>query len=123
MKIFKIISKILIITFFYSNSFGFDNITEKEIETLTNQLYGCLNLEGTEVSSLENLNPTIYIELNKDRTIKSVELQEKDRISDPSFKKAANIALKVFDDINCKTLELPIEKYELWKYINFTLVQ
>ena len=94
-------------------------ITASEIEALRQQLYSCLNL-NVGVASLKDIKPVINIKVNKDRTVKSAQVVNKERLSDPSFRTAAEAAMRAVNNPDCSPLMLPPDKYDQWKEINFT---
>ncbi len=60
----------------------------------------------------------IIVRLDKRAEVKDVEIEDKNRVkSDPTFKAAARAAQRaVFD---CSPLPLPLDKYEVWKELQF----
>ncbi len=96
-----------------------NEITALEIEALKNQLHSCLNL-NVGVANLKDIKPVIYIEVNPDRTVKSAKVVNKEKLNDPSFRTAAEAAMRAVNNPDCSPLNLPQGKYHLWKEINFT---
>ena len=94
-------------------------MTISEIDLLRQQLHSCLNL-NVGVPNLKDLKPVIFIEVNPDRTVKSAKVVNQERLSDPSFRIAAEAAMRAVNNPNCSPLLLPEEKYDQWKEINFT---
>ncbi|GIR66634.1 MAG: hypothetical protein CM15mP70_17410 [Pelagibacteraceae bacterium] len=43
-----------------------------------------------------------------------------ERLIDPSFRTAAEAAMRAVNNPDCSPLLLPEDKYDLWKEINFT---
>ena len=101
------------------NNTNEEPITIEEIEKLNQQIYSCLNLNAG-VKDLRNLKPIINIKVNPDRTVKSAELINKDELSNPNFKIAAQASLKAINNPKCSPLALPEGKYSQWKEITFT---
>jgi len=99
----------------------FDNtpITITEIDLFRNQIYSCLNLNAG-VSNLKEIKPEIFIEVNPNRTLKSAKVVNKEWLSDPSFRTAAEAAMRAVNNPDCSPLLLPEDKYDLWREINFT---
>lgn len=95
------------------------SMTISELDLLKQQLHGCLNL-NVGVEDLKNIKPVIYIEVNPDRTVKNAKVVNKERLNDPSFRTAAEAAMRAVNNPECSPLMLPKDKYELWKEINFT---
>ena len=94
-------------------------ITFSEIDLLIQQLHSCLNL-NVGVANLKDIKPVIFIEMNPDRTVKSAKIVNQERLSDPSFRTAAEAAMRAVNNPDCSPLLLPEGKYDLWKEINFT---
>ena len=94
-------------------------MTISEIDLLRQQLHGCLNL-NVGVANLKEIKPVIYIEVNPDRTVKSAKVVNKEKLNDPSFRTAAEAAMRAVNNPDCSPLLLPADKYEQWKEINFT---
>ena len=95
------------------------SMTISEIDLLKQQLHGCLNL-NVGVANLKEIKPVIYIEVNPDRTVKNAKVVNQERLIDPSFRTAAEAAMRAVNNPDCSPLELPQDKYEEWKEINFT---
>ncbi len=94
-------------------------MTISEIDLLKQQLHGCLNL-NVGVANLKEIKPVIYIEVNPDRTVKNAKVVNQERLIDPSFRTAAEAAMRAVNNPDCSPLLLPKDKYEKWKEINFT---
>ena len=95
------------------------SMTISEIDLLKQQLHGCLNL-NVGVANLKEIKPVIYIEVNPDRTVKNAKVVNQERLIDPSFRTAAEAAMRAVNNPDCSPLLLPQDKYEKWKEINFT---
>jgi len=94
-------------------------MTISEIDLLRQQLHSCLNL-NVGVANLKEIKPVIFIEVNPDRTVKSAKVVNQERLNDPSFRTAAEAAMRAVNNPDCSPLLLPEDKYDLWKEINFT---
>ena len=94
-------------------------ITITEIELLRNHIYSCLSL-NVGVTDLRDVKPEIFIKVNRDRTVNSSSIINKENLKDPSFRIAAEASLRAVNDPNCSPLNLPIGKYDQWKEIIFT---
>ena len=94
-------------------------MTISEIDLLRQQLHSCLNL-NVGVANLKEIKPVIFIEVNPDRTVKSAKVVNQERLSDSSFRTAAEAAMRAVNNPDCSPLLLPEDKYDLWKEINFT---
>jgi len=95
------------------------SMTISEIDLLKQQLHDCLNL-NVGVSNLKEMKPVIFIEVNPDRTVKSAKVINKEKLNDPSFRTAAEAAMRAVNNPDCSPLLLPEDKYDQWKEINFT---
>ena len=94
-------------------------MTISEIDLLRQQLHSCLNL-NVGVANLKKIKPVIYIEVNPDRTVKNAKVVNKEKLNNPSFRTAAEAAMRAVNNPDCSPLMLPKDKYDLWKEINFT---
>ena len=94
-------------------------MTISEIDLLRQQLHSCLNL-NVGVANLKEIKPVIFIEVNPDRTVKSAKVVNQEKLIDPSFRTAAEAAMRAVNNPDCSPLLLPEDKYDLWKEINFT---
>ena len=94
-------------------------MTISEIDLLRQQLHSCLNL-NVGVANLKEIKPVIFIEVNTDRTVKSALVVNKEKLNDPSFRTAAEAAMRAVNNPDCSPLLLPEDKYDQWKEINFT---
>ena len=93
-------------------------ITQTEIEKLSQQLYSCLVIPENAIVANPNQNIEIFIEMNRDRTIKQSLIVDQNKYStDKDFKIAADIALNSINSPSCSPLALPLGKYEEWKEI------
>lgn len=94
-------------------------MTISELKLFEQQMYKCLNLNAG-VANLKDLKPVIYIEVNPDRTVKNSKIVNSEKLVDPSFRTAAEAAMRAVNNPDCSPLLLPVDKYDLWKEINFT---
>ena len=94
-------------------------MTISEIDLLRQQLHSCLNL-NVGVANIKEIKPVIFIEVNPDRTVKSAMIVNKEQLNDPSFRTAAEAAMRAVNNPDCSPLLLPEDKYDQWKEINFT---
>ncbi len=95
------------------------SMTISEIDLLRQQLHACLNL-NVGVANLKEIKPVIFIEVNPDRTVKSAKVVNKEKLNNPSFRTAAEAAMRAVNNPDCSPLLLPQDKYDQWKEINFT---
>jgi hypothetical protein len=69
----------------------------------------------------QNLIVEIMIDVNPDRTVQHAEIVDQTRLAtDTYFRAAAEAALRALKSPKCSPLELPADKYEEWKRIDFT---
>jgi len=113
-----------------------ERMTISEIDLLKNQLHECLFLNAG-VKNLSNLTPTLEIIVNPDKTVKSAKVTNNKYLFnekgekfidkktntwalDPSFRTAAESAMRALNNPECKYLKLPDDKYDEWREITFT---
>ena len=58
--------------------------------------------------------PVVNIGINPNLVV------NKEKLNDPSFRTAAEAAMRAVNNPDCSPLLLPADKYEQWKEINFT---
>ncbi len=98
-----------------------NEMTVSEMNKLYNQLLGCISPRlGVDYSKKEKVKVNIL--MNRDRTVRRTEILGKSRLydDDPTIKLIHEIALNALSHPDCKVLNLPVGKYEIWKEINFT---
>jgi hypothetical protein len=90
-------------------------VTSGEINALTQQLAGCWSLLPGAAQA-ETLAVRLTINVNRDRTVRNVMVEDRGRYqSDPFFRAAADNAMRAIKHPNCTPLDLPPEKYNMWK--------
>ncbi|MCM2344457.1 MAG: energy transducer TonB [Alphaproteobacteria bacterium] len=97
-----------------------DRLAANEIQArLQKQLGYCWNvLAGAKYA--ENLIVDIRIFVNQDRTVRDAQVLDQMRYStDTYFRAAADSALRALRHPYCTPLDLPPEKYDLWKTMVF----
>lgn len=97
-----------------------DRLAVNEIQArLSKQLGYCWNvLAGAKYA--ENQIIDIKINVNPDRTVRDAQVLDQMRYStDTYFRAAADSALRALRHPYCTPLDLPTEKYEMWKTITF----
>jgi hypothetical protein len=95
-------------------------LTISEEDALRRQIQQCWNMP-IGARDAQNLIVEIMIDVNPDRTVQHVEIVDKSRFaSDPFFRTAAEAAQRAVLSPRCTPLDLPPEKYEQWKHIDFT---
>lgn len=92
-----------------------DRMTRGEMDALKYQLARCWNLmAGARYA--EDLVVDLRIFVNRDRTVRSAEVTDNGRYQrDPHFRAAADSAMRAIRNPECSPLELPADKYDLWK--------
>jgi len=97
-----------------------DRLTISEEDALRRQIQQCWNIPAG-ARDAEKLVVEVLIEVNPDRTVRSVEIVDQSRLgSDPFFRAAAEAARRAVLNPKCSPLELPPDQYEQWKSIRFT---
>ena len=86
---------------------------------LNAQFSSCWNLMAG-ARNAEDITVSIKLIVNPDRTVQSARIVEQVRYNqDPFYRAAADTALRAIRHPNCQTLDLPPEKYELWRDLTF----
>lgn len=97
-----------------------NRLTISEEDALRRQISQCWNMP-IGARDAQNLIVEISIDVNPDRTVQHAEIVDKARAaSDPFFRAAAEAALRALYSPLCTPLELPPDKYQQWKHIDFT---
>ncbi|MBL4588451.1 MAG: hypothetical protein JKY11_00015 [Alphaproteobacteria bacterium] len=93
--------------------------TTSELSAVSEQIGGCWNLlPGARDADL--LTVELRIKSFPDRTVKSVDITDKFRYqNDPFFRAAADNAVRAIRNPACSPLNLPPNKYDLWKDMIF----
>ncbi|MFY9288321.1 MAG: hypothetical protein WAO98_07440 [Alphaproteobacteria bacterium] len=95
-------------------------LTISEEDLLRRQISQCWNMP-IGARDAHNLVVEIVIDVNPDRTVQHAEIVDKTRmVTDSFFRAAAESALRALNSPKCSPLELPADKYDQWKRINFT---
>ncbi len=95
-------------------------LTISEEDALRRQISNCWNAP-VGARDAQNLIVEIVIDVNTDRTVMNAEIVDKGRYaSDSFFRAAADSAIRAVRNPKCSPLELPADKYDQWKRINFT---
>ena len=97
-----------------------DRLAVNEITArLSRQLGYCWNvLAGAKYA--EGQIVAVRISVNQDRTVRDAQVVDQIRYStDPYFRAAADSALRALRHPNCTPLDLPQDKYDVWKSIVF----
>ncbi|HLG89825.1 MAG TPA: hypothetical protein VKZ79_21815 [Alphaproteobacteria bacterium] len=92
-----------------------DKLTQSEMAALNDQLKQCW-LVPAGVKDADKMVVPLDVEVNPDRTVASVQVEDQSRMSsDPAFRAAAMAAVRAVRNPNCSPLALPPDKYETWK--------
>lgn len=94
-----------------------DRMTTGELDAFRMQLSQCWNiLPGA--AKAETLAVNLTINVNRDRTVRDVQITDKARYqTDAFFRAAADNAMRAIQHPDCTPLDLPIDKYNTWKTI------
>jgi hypothetical protein len=97
-----------------------DRLTISQEDALRRQISQCWNIP-IGARDAKNLVVQVSIDVNADRTVQHAEIVDKIRYqTDPFFRAAAEAALRALYNPQCTPLELPPDKYQQWKHIDFT---
>lgn len=98
-----------------------DRLAVNEITArLSKQLSNCWNV-AAGAKYAENQIVNIRITVNQDRTVRNAEVVDMMRYNtDTYFRAAADNAIWAVRHPDCTPLDLPPDKYDLWKVINFS---
>ncbi len=96
-----------------------DRLTISQEDSLRRQISGCWNMP-IGARNAQELIVEVLIEVNEDRTVRSAEVVDQNRLStDSHFRAAAEAALRALRHPKCTPLELPPDQFEQWKTIRF----
>jgi hypothetical protein len=96
-----------------------DRLTISQEDALRRQIGGCWNMP-VGARNAEDLIVEVLIEVNEDRTVRTAEIVDQNRLgSDSHFRAAAEAALRALRHPKCTPLDLPADQYEQWKIIRF----
>lgn len=86
---------------------------------LNTQFASCWNLQAG-ARFAENIVITLHLIVNPDRTVRSARIADQWRYNQDSFyRAAADSALRALKHPNCEVLDLPADKYDMWKDLTF----
>lgn len=92
-----------------------DKMTISQVDRLRQQLSQCWNVP-VGAKDADELVVDLRVEMNPDRTVRSVEILNKRRYrQDSFFRAAADSARRALYNPNCTPLALPPDKYDQWK--------
>jgi DNA polymerase III gamma/tau subunit len=90
-------------------------MTSSDLVALNQGVQQCWNVNAGGRMA-ENLEVKLHVKVNKDRSVREVNVMDKIRYAtDPHFRAAADAAERALLHPDCRTLNLPPEKYETWK--------
>lgn len=94
-----------------------DRMTTGELDAFRMQLSQCWNiLPGA--AKAETLAVNLTITVNPDRTVRDVQITDRARYQmDSFFRAAADNAIRAIKHPDCTPLDLPADKYNMWKTI------
>ncbi len=97
-----------------------NRLTITEEDALRRQISQCWNMP-IGARDAQNLIVEIAIDVNPDRTVQRAEVVDQSRmVTDSFFRAAAEAGLRALKNPKCSPLELPADKYDEWKHIDFT---
>jgi outer membrane biosynthesis protein TonB len=95
-------------------------LTISEEDALRRQIEHCWS-PPMGARDAQSLIVEVTIDVNPDRTIANAEIVDKGRYnSDSFFRAAGDAAIRAVRNPQCSPLELPADKYDQWKHIDFT---
>lgn len=95
-------------------------LTMTEEDALRRQIATCWN-PPTGARDAQSLIVELVIDVNPDRTVQNTDIVDKARYnSDSFFRAAADSAVRALRNPRCSPLELPADRYDQWKRIDFT---
>ena len=95
-------------------------LTISEEDALRRQIEQCWN-PPIGARDAQTLIVELVITVNADRTVADTDIVDKSRYaSDPFFRAAADAAVRAVRNPKCSPLEVPADKYDQWKRIDFT---
>ena len=89
------------------------------VRALNTQFGSCWNLMAG-ARNAEDITVSINLKVNPNRTVQSARIADQWRYNQDAFyRAAADAALRAIRHPNCEVLDLPPDKYELWKDLKF----
>lgn len=90
-------------------------MTAHELSALSNQLISCWDIP-IGAKNVQNMIVNVRVWPNADRTVRKVEIANEGWLnSDPAFLALAESARRAVQNPRCSPLEIPMDKYEVWK--------
>ena len=97
-----------------------DALTISEVDLLRRQLEQCWSIP-IGARDADNLAIDIFMVVNRDRTVHHAKIVDQGRYKrDPFYRAAADSALRAVHHPDCRPLDLPDQKYAMWKEIVIT---
>lgn len=97
-----------------------ENLTQAEINTLIAQIRSCLVVPaGFEPDLTKKI--TVNVSLSKNGYVKTYRVNDYASIKNEKTRLMADIAQRAFGNPNCEYLNLPEDKYDIWKEMNITI--
>lgn len=98
-----------------SASLPVQTLTMSEIDALRNQLIRCVIRGKVNESFLKN-TVDVRLVVSRDRRIKTATVVDQKRFNkDPDFRDAADFVIRALLSPHCARLNLPPDKYDMWK--------
>ncbi|MGH6904135.1 MAG: cell envelope integrity protein TolA, partial [Geminicoccaceae bacterium] len=90
-------------------------LSRGEVDALMRQIGGCWTLPAG-IDGIEDMVVRLRIQVRPDRTVQGVTIEDQGRLTrDPTFRAVAESARRAVD--RCSPLNLPPDKYALWRDI------
>ncbi len=91
-----------------------DVLSISEMDALRQQLSQCWSVMAGAADS-EDLRVELDVVVNQDRTVAQVEVVDQSKYnSNPTFRAAADSAMRAMRNPNCTPLNVPVDKYNQW---------
>ena len=94
-------------------------LSTSEIDLVKEQIERCW-IVPAGARDAANLIPQFRVYMNPDGTVRTAELLNADRLSDPFFQAASESAKRALLNPACQPLKLPLQKYNLWQTFTIT---
>jgi len=94
-------------------------MTMSEIDAVKRQISDCWNVPAG-AKDAKDLNIVLEVEVNRDGTVRTADIKDAFRMSDPFYRAAAESAKRAMFNPRCTPLRLPPERYEHWRTMIIT---
>jgi hypothetical protein len=94
-------------------------LTTSEMDLIKQQITECWNVPAG-ARDAQDLRPQFRVYMNQDGTVRSAQLLNPERTSDPFFQAAADSARRALFNPRCSPLKLPPDKYNMWQTFTIT---